>query len=441
MRYEVLGPLRVVSPDGRDVTPTAPKHRALLGVLLASRGGPVSTGRLIDELWPEDAPASASAALQVYVSALRKVLGDRLTAQPAGYVLALDGDHLDALVFEQQAQAIPQRASADDLAAPLQAWRGPAFDGLHAGPIISAARARLTALRNSLRFRWAEASLAEGRHAAIVPELSGWLFEELPDERLAGQLMLALYRCGRASEALALHDRVTAELGSSAALPPAQSLASLAAAIRRRDPTLEWTDPRVPSFASHFIGRRAELDQAEALLARVRLLTIVGPGGAGKTRLAYELARTLGAEHPDGVHVAELAGHPTSGDSPADVESLAARVAAAVGIRESPGEPVAAVLARRLSAGRALLVLDNCEHLRATAAALASQLLSEAAGLRILATSREPLAVAGEAVFPLSGLAVPPPGAPPDQESRCDAVRMLVARVGAARGGPRLSAA
>jgi predicted ATPase/DNA-binding SARP family transcriptional activator len=411
VRFEVLGPVRVCTDTGEATL--APKPRTVLAVLLAARGRPVTAERLLAELWPDGAPSTASATLQMHVSALRKIVGDRLQAAPGGYRLDLAGAGFDAAEFEQTAD--------------FELWRGEAFEGVSAGPSVAAAAARLTELRLAARLEWAQRTLAAGRPAAAATELAGWVAEQPTAEGLVRQLMLALYRSGRAGDALSTYDRTAAALTGLGARPGGE-LAALAAAVRRQDPTLDQPAPGLPAQRNRFIGRRAELDRVIGLLGTARLLTVVGPGGAGKTRLSLELAREVAGDH-DAVHIVELAEHR---DGPLDV-----RLAAAAGIREEPGVPVFDSVVRQLT-GRVLVVLDNCEHVRAGAAELAHALLAARPGLRLVATSREQLGLSGEVIFTLGGLSTPAPGA---TDPRSDAVRLLADRVAAARGGAGLSPA
>ncbi|MFC4070054.1 BTAD domain-containing putative transcriptional regulator [Actinoplanes subglobosus] len=432
LRFEVLGPVRVCADSGELTLP--PKPRALLAVLLAARGRPVTVERLLGELWPDGAPSTASATLQMHVSALRKVAGDRVRTAPGGYQLDLDGAGFDAAEFEDGGD--------------LGLWRGDAYDGVAAGPSVAADAARLTEKRLAARLRWAEQALDQGRHAAAATELAGWAAEQPTDESLARLLLLALYRSGRAGEALGAFGRTVKALQDLGARPGSE-LEALAAAVRRQDPTLDRPAPGLPAQRNRFIGRRAELDRLLGLLGETRLLTVVGPGGAGKTRISLEVAREIAGEY-DTVHIVELAEHR---DGP-----LALRVAAAAGIREEPGIPVLDTVIAQLSGrmmgpapqepetadgpgnptGRVLMVLDNCEHVRAEAADLAHALLAACPGLRLVATSREQLGLPGEVIFTLGGLAIPSPGV---ADPRADAVRLLADRVAAARGGTGLSSA
>jgi predicted ATPase/DNA-binding SARP family transcriptional activator len=430
-----------VCADSGELT-LPPKPRALLAVLLTARGRPVTVDRLLGELWPDGAPSTASATLQMHVSALRKVVGDRIRTAPGGYQLDLHGAWFDAAEFKD----------GGDLAL----WRGDAYDGVAAGPSVAAEVAALNERRREARRQWAEQALDQGRHVAAATELAGWTAGQPTDEGLVRLLMLALYRSGRAGEALGAFGRTVKALEDLGARPGGE-LEALAAAVRRQDPTLDRLVPGLPAQRNRFIGRRAELDRLLGLLGEARLLTVVGPGGAGKTRTSLEVARAVAGEY-QAVHIVELAEHR---DGP-----LALRVAAAAGIREEPGIPVLdTVIAQfsgrllgpapelaaeatpepgsvqaeavgRQAGGRTLMILDNCEHVRAAAAELAHVLLAACPGLRLVATSREQLGLPGEVIFTLGGLTTPSPGV---TDPQADAVRLLADRVAAARGGAGLS--
>jgi predicted ATPase/DNA-binding SARP family transcriptional activator len=440
----------VTTADGGPVAVTAPRHQTLLAGLLVARAHPVSAQRLVNEVWPDGAPATALAALQVYVSDLRKLFGDRLRRQSTGYLLEVAAADVDAFRFEQMLTGDPVGA--------LQLWRGPAFDGVTVGPDASAAAHRWNELRLSTRERLARQALGEGRHAEMLADLSAWVAEQPTNEPLVRHLMLALYRSGRAADSIRAYEHAADLLRTQLGAAPGEELAALVAAIRRQDPTLAAARPGLPASRTRFIGRRIELDQAASLLGQARLLTVVGPGGCGKTRLAYQLAHEVADDHPGGTHAVELAGFQprvsvstvstvsssavsgsTSSGSTVDastvdtVDALTARLAAAVGAREVPGLAIATSLARHLGQDRALLVLDNCEHVRDAVAAIVHNLLSDCSGVRVLATSREPLGLPAEFVFRLGGLALP---AADDMDS-ADAVRLFADRVAAARGGQR----
>jgi predicted ATPase/DNA-binding SARP family transcriptional activator len=409
VEFRVLGPLEVVV-GGRQVRLGGPRPRAVLATLLVHAGNPVSAERLIDQVWGGDPPVTAATALQVHISALRKVLGDRLVTAAPGYLIRVEADELDAARFTAMA------GSPDQLRAALALWRGEPYAGVEAGSDVAAERQRLTELRLSTVERWVAAELANGRHTQVLAELAGLVVDHPLRERLAGLQMLALYRDGRAGEALAAYTALETRLRTELGVQPGAELAALARAIERGDPTLA-APSSVPSHASRFIGRRHELEELAGQLGATRLLTVTGPGGAGKTRLALELLRDTAADHPGGVHVVELATVPAG--SP-----VAERVAEVLTVRARGSEPLIESLVTHLHAARALILLDNCEHVIEGAAKLAGELLSRCAGLRILATSREPLGVPGERTWPLAGLAVP-----------TEAVRLLADRGAAARPG------
>ncbi len=418
--FRVLGPLRVLR-DGEAVRLGGPRPRALLGALLARVGQAVSVTHLIDQVWGDEPPATATASLQMHVSALRKVLGARLVTAPSGYFLDATADDVDAGRFEamvgqarQHLAEHPARAVAE-LAAAAELWDGEPYADVPAGSDVAAARLRLAELRLSALEDRFDAELTLGRHSRIVAELAGLVAEHPLRERLAGRYLLALYRCGRAADAQSHYRDLRRRLDEELAQAPGGDIAALAAAIDRRDPTLD-PPTTIPVPPSRFVGRRGLLEQLADRLGRSRLLTVTGPGGSGKTRLALELARDTAIDHPDGVYLVELA-------SASDDGSIADRLASALSVRHRVEEPLVRTIAAHLRDWRALVVLDNCEHLIDGCAALAADLLGHCAGLRILATSREPLGVTGEHVWPLAGLALP------------DAVRLLADRGAAARPG------
>ncbi|SDZ35840.1 Predicted ATPase [Amycolatopsis xylanica] len=419
----MLGPVELLDADDEPRHVGGPKPLAVLGVLLAHAGRTVSADHLIAQVWGDEPPATAGTALQVYVSALRKVLGARLVTVGAGYRLdaETDADAFTAAVAAARTHLTthPARAVAE-LADGLALWRGEPYGDVGAGSDVEAARVALIELRLTATEDRIEAELALGRHRSVLAELAGLVVAHPLRERLARLRLLALYRDGRHAEARdayrELCERLDAELGE----VPAHETAALAKAIRRRDPALD-PPSAIPAPPSRFVGRRKELDALTARLGVTRLLTITGTGGAGKTRLALELAGDAVPDHPDGVHVVWLATE-TEGAAIAD------RIAAALEL--PPAE-----LVNRLKRGRRLLVLDNCEHLVDGCATVAGDLLSHCAGLRILATSREPLGVPGEQVWPLGGLSVPSADDDDATISRSEAVRLLVARGASARPG------
>ncbi len=442
MRFGVLGPLAVWDDEGVAVRVPEAKVRALLADLLAHDGGPVSADRLIDDLWGDRPPGRPAGALQAKVSQLRRVLGrDRVQLQPAGYRLRLDDtDEVDAVRFRELVDRARAVETPDDRAAllteALGLWRGPAYADFADQEFARAAAQRLTDQRLSVLEEQAEARLAAGEHVLLAGELADLVARHPLRERLRALQIRALYAAGRQSEALAAYEDLRARLVADLGVEPSPELAALHQAVLRQDPALTVA-PRpadataeepgtpaappkadappapapsnLPASLTPLIGRRDALDRVTGLLGTARLVTLTGPGGVGKTRLAVAAADALltdpsAAELPDGAWIVEFSG--VRGGTAAD---LAQVVAASLGISDhapsavpvsgtgtrSPAHHLAAVLRDR----RTLLVLDNCEHVVDAAAELTTLLLRTAPGLRVLATSQEPLGLPGEEVF------------------------------------------
>ncbi|MFI9553114.1 BTAD domain-containing putative transcriptional regulator [Nonomuraea endophytica] len=427
MRFGVLGPLTVWTDAGEVVSIPGLKVRALLADLLAHDGRVVSTDRLVDDLWGDDAPANSAAALQVRVSQLRKALEDAepggknlIVSRAPGYQLQVSPEAVDALRFARL-------AGEGLLAEALELWRGSPYADFSdmeftRAPITKLEEQRLTALEE----------LAEVRLAAGEPVDVAELVAEHPlRERLRAVHMTALYRAGRQSDALATYGELRERLADELGLDPSPELADLQARILRQDPGLSGPDRRpltnLPATVDDLIGRDQAVAEVRELLDTSRLVTLTGSGGVGKTRLSIATAAQL--TFPDGAWLVELAAYDR------DTASLADAVLAALDIRDSagPGDALDR-LADTLRARRMLLVLDNCEHVIDQAAKLAESLLRAAPGLRILATSREPLSVAGETLW-----SVPPLGLPEeeglDAVAGSDAVRLFMARATASARG------
>nr|WP_319712429.1 BTAD domain-containing putative transcriptional regulator [Nonomuraea angiospora] len=409
VRFGVLGPLEVRAEDGRPVPVAEPKVRALLADLLANGGGPVSVDRLIDDLWGAAPGRNPVGTLQARVSQLRRALGDPglVVHGPAGYRLA--AHDCDARRFRSlvERRSPDPRTRAAELEQALALWRGPAYADFADAAFALPEAARLEETRLTALEEQAEVRLELGEPVDL-----GDLVARHPlRERLVAAHMTALYRGGRQSEALAAYESLRGRLGEDLGLDPSPALAGLHQAILRQDPGLAPASPvapatNLPAPLTDLVGREGELAEVRALLAASRLVTLTGPGGVGKTRLALAAAADAGPDFPDGVWLAELAG----------AAEAAEAVAAVLGVRDDAAAPLAPRLAGALAGKRMLLVLDNCEHLVEQAAELAAALLRAAPGLRVLATSQEPLGVTGESVR-----VVPPLPGP-------EAVRLFTAR-------------
>ncbi|RZQ62072.1 BTAD domain-containing putative transcriptional regulator [Amycolatopsis suaedae] len=433
MRFGVLGPTEVRTAAGEAVAVGGPRVRALLTLLLLDAGQVVPTARLVDGLYGDNPPAGAANALQSQVSRLRQALpGVELEHSPTGYRLRVEPDDVDLHRFDRlvargrAALADGDLATAADLlAAALRLWRGPALDSLPAPGALARRweELRLTATEDRM-----EAALGLGEHQELVAELRELVAANPLRERLAAQLIRALHAAGRRAEALAVFAETRTVLAEELGTDPSAELAAVHLAVLRAEPAPTGRSTPLPAQLTSFVGRDDELERLAGRLAASRLVTLTGPGGTGKTRLAVEAVRSAGSP----VCYIELA--PLS-----DPAEVAPAVLGALGLRDAPqrtGEPPADPTDRLLTALRdreLLLVLDNCEHLIDAAAELAERLLAGCPGIRLLTTSREPLNIPGETVSPVPTLAVPPADVPFDTALRYPAVRLFLDRAAAAR--------
>src|SRR5262249_10343867 len=463
----------------------------MLLILLALDVGRVVPGySLIERLWEDEPPANSGNALQSLVSRLRTVLreaglGDQvIESHPAGYRLALEPPRVDAVAFGAQARNGGQPLAAGDPATArrmlheaLDAWRGPALADASAARFAPGPAARLEELRTGAALDLIEASLALGESDSLVGELRAMIAADPVAERPRGLLMRALYAAGRQAEALAeyaqarelfatdrgvdrpprlekiprgvlrqaLPERTWGQPPPEADRPGGPADVSAAERLAPENPPPSARAATVRKPLTSFVGRDEDVARVQKMLAEGRLVTLTGPGGAGQTRLASELAALLSQEsraadaEPGGepagyqVYLVEL----TQVTDPGDVPYA---VLHALGIRESPviakagagptgglADP-AQRLVTALAKRRDLLILDNCEHVVAAAAELADEVLAGCPGVRVLATSRGPLRVTGEALWAGPPLAVAPapdsrhPGAG-DGSDRATAVR------------------
>ncbi|MDQ8043310.1 MAG: BTAD domain-containing putative transcriptional regulator [Patulibacter sp.] len=474
MEVAVLGALEV-RRDGAEVTVPGARVRALLACLALDAGRAVSRDTLIDAVWDDRPPGDAAHALQALVSRLRRALGpgDLVTSGPVGYSLAIEPVAVDALCFERLAAdgaAALRRGEAEvareTLVEALALWRGPALVEFAATQHFARlAAGRLDDLRVAATVDRIEADLAVGVDpGSLVAELDALTTANPLNERLAAHRLRALAAAGRSADALdayeQLRTRLDEELGAvpsaelvaaqlavvdgSASGRPALPVGNGASALMPPPPVeAAPAPPRRTNLRfgmTSFVGRDAEVARLDDLLGTHRLVTLIGPGGAGKTRLAGEVAALQTPRSPDGVWMVELA-------SITDPDDVGAGVLSALGMRETTLAGNASSLAASdrsdavshvidvLSGRETLLVLDNCEHLVTAAAILADDLLGHCPGLRIIATSREPLGIPGEHLAQIPPLGMPPVGATAEEALTYPAVRLFADRAAAAAPG------
>lgn len=437
MRFGILGETRAWHGDG-EVPLGGPARRALLALLLVRPGEVVSTDRLAEEVDP--AGTRSAHSLQSQVSRLRAALGDGAAIERAGagYRIVVDPEDVDASRFERLA-AEGRSALADGDAAralvllreAMELWRGPALADLPESETAQAAAVRLEEHRLGALENRIEAGLRLGEHRAAVPELRELVGRHPLRERLAGLLMRALFAEGGQAEALAVYEETRRHLADELGADPSAELTALHRELLSADP--EPTPAAPPAQLTSFVGRAEEVAEVADMLRVARLVTLIGPGGVGKTRLSVEAAGLVGA--------GGTAGAGGSGRGAADqvcfVElaplrdgaGLPQALLAALGLRENglrmdgaATTPVDRLIAA-LSDQVLLLVMDNCEHVVDEVARLAARLLATCPRLRVLATSREPLGIIGENLFQVRPL---------DDDA---AVRLFTERAAAVRRG------
>jgi predicted ATPase/DNA-binding SARP family transcriptional activator len=493
MQFRILGSIEI-DDNGRTLDLGGLRERALLARLLLSANRVVSAGQVAEDLWSGAPPPHSMATLRVYVSRLRRVLGPQaglLVTQAPGYRLNVDDDQLDALRFEGMVRAADAcmaagrpEAAAAALRDALDLWRGPALSDVADLPFAQAdagrlEEARLTALEHRVR-----ADLACGRHASLVAELDTLAARHPLRERFTGQRMLALYRCGRQADALSAYADLRTRLAEELGIDPSPDLRRLQERILRQDPALDWRPapsgdaarsratspadgamppagavgvksagaegspkpgplpgpreasppPGLPAETTSFIGREADLDTIAELLRLSRLVTLTGPGGSGKSRLALRAGGQASGRYTGGVRLVELA--PVSRP-----ELVIPAVARALPAREEPGGTLLDSIAARLRDADVLLIVDNCEHVVDAAADMIAALLHGCPRLRVLATSQTKLSVPGEASWPVAPLTVPESGTRDAAGvAEAESVRLFCDRAGLVRPGFALTA-
>ncbi len=459
----VLGEL-TVTRGGHAVEITGPGRRALLARLVADAGRIVSVERIVEGLWGGTPPASAVKIVQTHVSQLRRLLepdhdGDWqvVVTHPSGYRFAPGPDAVDAARFEAAVRAaaeLPVVDSVEPLRDALSLWRGPPYAGIDR-PFVTTEVARLERLRLSAVTRCLTGELARGRHREVEPELRVLAAEHPLDEAVAELLMLALYRGGQPAAALAVHRDLREHLAEELGTDPGPAIARVHEQVLRQDPALELPAAdhatptstgvevaapsrsrqpggNLPAPRSSFIGRRSATLEVAAMARDHRLTTLLGAGGAGKTRLALRAAAEVAADF-NGTWLAALGTLDDDGH-------LAGHCLSELGLVDQMDRHPVETLRRWIGDRHLLLVLDNCEHLVDAVAVLVDELLTTCPQLHVLVTSRQPLRCPGERQWRVPALSVPATAAVEDVAGS-ESGRLFVARATDARPGFRLDAA
>ncbi|BBX33219.1 putative ATPase [Mycolicibacterium mageritense DSM 44476 = CIP 104973] len=429
VEFRILGEVEVLV-DGRGLDVGHARQRCVLVSLLVDVNRPVSPDQLTDRVWADEPPHKARNALAAYISRLRQLIagndGVRIVRGPGGYMLQADAQTVDLYLFRDRVSRARMVSVSADAAglfdAALQLWRGEPFPSLDT-PWANEVRASLEAERFSAVLDRNDAALDAGRHGELLNDLAatGQLYPL--DERVAGQLMLAQYRCGRQAAALetyrAMRERLVQELGVDpspalqavhqqilagdpqrpAARVPAFPVTQLAVAKLAEAPAvITVAESAIPRRPTRLIGREEAVQRVLDAFGDGPVVTLTGVGGVGKTRLALEVAAKYNVSDADGAWVCELA--PLS-----DGSAIGRTVAAALRVQASFGQTFDQAVVEHLRPLELLLVVDNCEHVLDEAAALIDRIAAECPGVKVLATSREPLGLDGERIVPVPPLA------------------------------------
>jgi predicted ATPase/DNA-binding SARP family transcriptional activator len=439
VRVQLLGEVQATGDDGALIDVRGEKQRTLLAMLALHRGQTVTIDRLVDALWGDDVPADPANSLHAQVAKLRRSLGPAtVVTRQGGYGLIADVDIDDFERLGSEGRRLVAggelESGATTLREALSLVRGEPLAEFAFSPFASSERVRLEEVRISTLEARLEAELGLGRPEALS-ELEALCAEFPFREHLWALKMAALYRAGRQADALRAYAEAYRVLAEELGVEPGPELQRLEAMVLGHDPILDPTArlPELPATGNisatltRFVGRKDELSRLRELMETSRLVTLVGPGGAGKSRLALEAASAMAGEFRHGAWLVQLAPVP-------EASGIAAAIAMALGASEV-AEPHAATSARstldavvaHLSGRSLLMVLDNCEHLIGQAASITETLLQAVPGLHVLATSREVLSIPGESIMPVGPL-------PPD-----DAVSLFVDRAQAAAPSQRVA--
>jgi predicted ATPase/DNA-binding SARP family transcriptional activator/tetratricopeptide (TPR) repeat protein len=427
VQFRLLGSLDIETATGASIDLRGSKARKILALLLIQARQITTIDQIADVVWGDDPPQSTSNALHVQISKLRRVFADAGEELPLvtinqGYLLDVDDESIDTrrfsrLVAEGRVELDGRRfgQAAAILRGALDLWRGPALAEFAFEPFADVDRLRLEETRLLCLEDRIEADLALGRHAAVVAELEALVTEFSTRERLWGQLMLAQYRSERQADALRTFQRARASLIEEMGLEPGAELRALEQSILDRRPTLDLDTPRTAATVvampttnvrpelSTYVGRANEMAAVTDLLADRRLVTLLGPGGVGKTRMATEIALRSHDLWPEGAWMIELGD--VAGERAVEV-ALRSVFAGRLDLAAETDVSGSVVdgLAAQLGDARVLLIFDNCEHVIADAGRAISTLLRACPEVRVLTTSREVLSVPGETVRQIAPL-------------------------------------
>ncbi|MFG3342435.1 BTAD domain-containing putative transcriptional regulator [Glycomyces sp. NPDC048151] len=430
MRVLLLGPFEIRDADDQPIDLAGARLRALVARLALEPGREVTADALLDAIWEDDAPSAN--ALQALVSRVRRAIGaENLTRGAAGYRLAVEPGDVDVVRFERLSETGRRSGELGALREAESLWRGTALADLRQLRFADNEAIRLERLRNETTRERLALEVATGTD--VLGELEPFAEANPLDERWQALLMRALYATGRPAEALDAYERARERLAGELGADPSPELAELHLQILRQSaapPARVEKRSNLKSQLTSFVGREADLAALAEAVAASRLVTVTGSGGAGKTRLAVEAAAKMAAIAPQGVWLVELAAVGDDADvAPAVLRAIGARES---GLLEPSAHDAASRLEEYFADQDALIVLDNCEHRIDAAARLAARLLGACPGLRLLATSREALAIGGERLFPIPPL--------PIDGATSPAVRLFCERASAVRPDFKLDA-
>ena len=414
------------------------KQRDVLATLISTRSRPISRDALLDAIWGDAPPDAAVSSLHAYISRLRRALGsDRIANRAAGYILRLEPDELDAEVFERLIDEARRSVAAEILergseqyADALALWKGDPFAGADDTDVVAGERTRLQNLQRSAWEEWLDVLLELGHHTRVADIAAPVVAVNTFHEGLWQRFALGLYRSGRQADAVRALSECRKTLGDELGLEPGPDLTDLEDRILRHDPSLEWhpaartghgeaspagtgrPPPSRPRHLTTFVGRTAELDELETLIQRERVVTVVGPGGVGKTRLGF--AVTERATMPSiEIELADLT-----------ADGLGSEALRAVGASESGEANAPAHFAAAIKTNT-LVLLDNAEHMIDEVAEFVDRVATLSDHPRFLVTSRERLAISGEHVWLAGAMSVPSDA---EDGGASDAVQLFLTR-------------